>query len=58
MKNSINLDKYNIRTDLIIENINNTNNKVETEVLDNITITTYQSLQLKIIKKGCFLLQF
>lgn len=54
MKNSINLDKYNIRTDLIIENINNTNNKVETEVLDNITITTIKvdnSLSPSINKK-------
>lgn len=42
MKNNIDLSKYNIRTDLIIENIDNTTSKekIEKETHDNITITT------------------
>lgn len=42
MKNNIDLSKYNVRTDLIIENIDNTTNneKIEKKEQDNITITT------------------
>ena len=42
MKKNIDLSKYNIRTDLIIENIDSaTNNeKIEKKEQDNITITT------------------
>lgn len=44
MKNNIDLDKYNIRTDLIIENIDNTttNQKIEEKSIDNINITTIE----------------
>lgn len=42
MKNNIDLNKYNIRTDLIIENIDNNtqNEKIEKETQENVTITT------------------